>query len=52
MKMALLSLIITAVYLGLIGNDQQLACNVAPIYLAAIVAVWWIGRQLERSHRA
>lgn len=52
MSMAALSLILTASYVGLAASNQELACNVAPVYLALVVFAWWAGRRLERSRRA
>lgn len=43
MVLSLLSLILTAVYVGLISEDVDTATAVGPIYTLAVVALWAIG---------
>lgn len=50
--MALVSLIVTALYAGVIASDASVACDAGPAYVGIVLAVWWLGRWLRKDERA
>lgn len=51
MKLAALSLLVTALYLLVVSEDIELAQSTGPLYVLLIVGIWWAGQRPNHHER-